>query len=321
MRIVPAFISLLMATGMAGAAFGADVILKDGQSIATSKPYAVKGKMAILTRVDGSLVSIPVEDIDREKTAAAARAVPEAPAVEATPVPTKRPTTPAEAAQARPGKRASVVLTDADVRGTVEQPDGEKSEKGDGEVSMGPTSETRTKTGYSISGSVVNSGKGDVKGVGVSIEVVGEGNKTLQSTFGRFAKDSLAPGEKATFTAEVETEGEAKKFRYVPSHQITIPVKAAGSGPGGTAAAEAAAAGGGASAKPASPPAEVNPAPGSLSSRTPKSQPAPEPTPQIVPRPDVAPPSASAPVGAPTTPGGAYLPRPSDSQAGSPKTP
>ncbi len=38
MRIVPAFISLLMATGMAGAAFGADVILKDGQSIATSKP-------------------------------------------------------------------------------------------------------------------------------------------------------------------------------------------------------------------------------------------------------------------------------------------
>ncbi len=317
MRLVHALVSCVIAAAAAVSALGADVILKDGQSIATAKPYAVKGKMAVLTLTDGSLVSIPVADIDVEKTAAAAKVAPAAPAAEVVPVPARKPTTPGEAAKSRPGKRASVVLTDGDVRGSVDQPDGEKAEKGDGEVSMGPTSETRTKTGYSISGSVVNSGKGDVTGVAVSIELVGENNKSLQSTFGKFAKDSLSPGEKATFSAEIATETDAKKFRYIPSHQIAIPVKPATSGPGTAADA---AAGGNASPRPPAPPQEVNPAPGSLPKVAPRA-PSPEPTPQIVPRPDVAPPAASAPVGAPTTPGGAYLPRPSDSQPGSQKNP
>ena len=315
MRLVHALVSCVIAAAAAGSALGADVVLKDGQSIATAKPYAVKGKMAILTRTDGSLVSIPVADIDLEKTAAAAKVVPAAPVAEAPPAP-KKPATPAEAAKARPGKRASVVLTDADVRSSTAAPDGEKADKpGGGEVTMGPTSETRTKTGYSISGSVVNSGKGDVSGVAVTIEAVGEENRTLQSTFGRLAKDKLAPGEKATFTAEVETETDAKRFRYVPSQQISVPVKPAD----GTAAAAAAPSGGSLS-KPPPPPKEINPVAGD-SPKAARSEPSPEPTPQIVPRPDIAPPAANAPVGAPTAPGGVYVPRPADNQAGPNKTP
>jgi hypothetical protein len=317
MRLFPCVVTCSLVLGFTATLSGADVILKDGQSIATAKPYVVKGKMAILTRTDGSLVSIPVGDIDVDKTAEAANVVPAAPTGEALPAPTKKATTPGEAAKAGAGKkRASISLTDSDVRSSVPYggADGEKSEKGEGEVAMGPTTETRTKTGYAISGSVVNSGKADISGVAVTIQVVGENNKIIQSTYGSLAKDSLTPGEKATFTAEVATETDAKKFRYVPSHQITIPVKPPESG---AAAKGTTASAGAASPKPPPAPAEVNPAPGSLA----KAEPVPQPTPEIVARPDVAAPAANASVGAPATPGGAYLPRPSDSQAGGQKNP
>jgi hypothetical protein len=309
MRLIPLLLTCSIAAGLARPAVGADVILRDGQVIATKKPYVVKGKIAILTRTDGSLVSIPVEEIDLGKTAAAAAVKPAAPKTEPTPAAPKKPTTPAEAARVKPGKRATVVLTDADVRTSVPaEPEGEKTEKGDGEVSISGTNATRTKSGYSINGSVVNSGKGDVRGASVTIELVGENSKTLATTRGILAKDLLAPGEKSTFTAEVESETEAKSFRYLPSWQVTVPVKAAE--PGSASKPETA------SSSPKPPPPELNPAPGSA----PKSDKA-EATPQPIPRPDVAPPSANPPVGAPSTPGGVYIPRPSDNQPGQPKAP
>jgi hypothetical protein len=309
MRLALPLVMCLAVAGTAGTALGADVVLKDGQSFAVAKPYVVKGKMAILTRTDGSLVSIPVEDIDVEKTAAAA-AKPAPPAPEPVPTPVKAATTPAEAARAKTGKRASVILTDAEVRSSDSAgPEGEKKEKGDGAVSISGANATRTKSGYSINGSVVNSGKGSVQGITVSIEVVGENGTAMLTTQGTLAKDALAPGEKATFTAEVESETEAKSFRYVPSWQVTMPVKA--TEPGGGSSGKTAA---GASAKP-SPTPEASPAP-----RVQQADSAP-PTPRYVPRADVAPPMANAPVGAPAAPGGAYVPRPSDNQAGSPKNP
>jgi hypothetical protein len=308
MRLVPFVVSCVVALGLAAEVFAADVILKDGQSIAVAKPYVVKGKMAILTRTDGSLVSIPAGDIDIEKTAAAA-AKPAPPAPEPTPAPIRAATTPAEAAKTKAGKRSTVVLTDAEVRSSAPAgPEGEKKEKGDGAVSISGANATRTKSGYSITGSVVNSGKGDVQGITVTIELVGENGTAMLTTQGTLAKDALAPGEKATFAAEVESETEAKSFRYVPSWQVTMPVKTTEGSAGKTGA--------GSSAKPPPTP-EASPA-----SRIQQAQAdSPRPTPSYVPRADVAPPMANAPVGAPTAPGGVYVPRPSDNQAGSPKSP
>ena len=301
MRLIPLLLTCSIAAGLARPAVGADVILRDGQVIATKKPYVVKGKIAILTRTDGSLVSIPVEEIDLGKTAAAA-ARPATMATEPAPAAPKKPMTPAEAARVKPGKRATVVLTDADVRTSVPAaPEGEKTEKGDGEVSISGSNATRTKSGYSINGSVVNSGKGEVRGVSVMIELLGENSKTLLTTRGILAKDLLAPGEKSTFTAEVESETEAKTFRYLPSWQVAMAVK--GAEPGG-----------GTSVTPV-----PTPVPGSQAGK--ERAEAPPPTPQIVPRPDVAPPSASPPIGAPSTPGGVYIPRPSDNQPVQPKAP
>ena len=312
MRLAPLLVSCLLGVAAALPAPAADVILKDGQSIATSKPYVVKGKMAVLTRLDGSLVSIPADEIDLPKTAEAALPKPAAPEAAPSPEVVKAPKTPAEAAKVKGAKRASVVLTDAEVaRGTGPGPEGEKQEKGDGEVSIGSVTADRTKTGYSIVGSVIDSGKGEVRGVGVRIEMVGENGKVLQTVFGNVAKDNLAPGEKSAFTAEVVTDVDAKTFRYIPSWQVAVPVKAAD--PAAASKADGAAP---AAAK-AAPPPEKNPVPGSA----PRSDKWDDREPKPVPRPDVAPPAASGSVGAPVTPGGAYVPRPSDNQAGSPRIP
>jgi hypothetical protein len=318
MRLAPLFASFLIAAGPAGIAVCADVILKDGRTIATSKPYVVKGKTAVLTTPDGSVFSVPVADIDTAKTAEAAFAAenaapgPEAKGAAAE----KKATTPGEAVKAAEADRAkkkksSVVLTDRDVRpGAIYSPDGEKGEKGDGEVVISSTTETRTKTGYAIDGSVVNSGKADVRGVSVTIELVGEGRKTMVTTRGNLAKDSLAPGEKSTFTADVAVETDAKSFRYSPSWQVivTVPVKTAD-----PSAMKADAGKDGAATAPPVP--TPPPAAASKPERTETTNI------QAIPRPDVAPQAPNAAIGAPSTPGGGYIPSPSSSQANQPQAP
>lgn len=308
MRIGAILTAFLVAAGPVPTVLAADVILKDGQAIPTSKPYVVKGKMALLTRTDGTLVSVPLEDVDLQKTAAAATApVPTPEPKEKMAVP--RPMTPADAAKAKGTRKATVFLTDRDFARGGESVEGEKDDKAEKDnlnVTISGVSATRTKTGYSIDGSAINSGKGDVRGVSVTIEAIGEDGKTTQTVYANLAKDFLTPGEKAAFAAEVATPIDVKSFKYVPTWQITVPVKSADPG----AAPKA----GEAPAKAAVAEEAAKPAPAS------KPEPAPTPEIRLVPRPDVPPPAASGPVGAPTTPGGAYLPRPSDSQAAAPKT-
>ena len=69
MRAGSALLILSLGTVVVSPAWADVVVLRDGSSVATTKPYVVKGKIAILTRTDGSLVSIPVEEIDEEKIA------------------------------------------------------------------------------------------------------------------------------------------------------------------------------------------------------------------------------------------------------------
>ncbi len=300
MRLISA--ALVLAFGFALTAPAAEVALKDGRVLKTTKPYTVKGGMAVLTLADGRLVSVPVSEIDTKKTKELAAKAPEAPpAPEATPA---APRTLADAAKAKPTKKASVILTDSEVAPGLPLATEEEGKKaGPGDVTISGVSAKKVTGGYSIIGSVQNSGKAEVIGVGVTIEVIGDENKTLTTVSGQLAKDSLAPGEKSGFTAEVTIEEEAKNFRYVPTWQEKAP-RVEKVGPGGPAAGEAPAAAG--TPAPSPTPAPAAPA-------APKA-PEPEPTPRYVPQPDMAPPAANAPVGQPEQPGGAYLPRPSDGQ-------
>ena len=297
---------LLAAVSPAGRA--AEVVLKDGSTISVAKPYVTKGAMAILTRTDGSLVSVPLSTIDVEKTARSMAAPAPAPTPTPGPVVAPRPMTPAEAAKVKGPRKATVLLTDSDVAPGL-PPGAPAAQKGEGEVSIGGVQSVRTKNGYSFSGTVVNSGGNPVGGVMVSIELVGEENKTITTGFGRLAKTTLGPGESAAFEAEIASPVDAKSFRYVPRWQVTVPVKpgsSASGGNGGSAQQTAAGPGEGDGEKK---PAPKKPEP-------PKEQPTPPPPP-----PGYAAPQASAQVEGSTanSPTGAFLPRPADSQAKSPQ--
>ncbi len=275
-------------TALAAAAAADEIWLKDGRSIATTKPVVTKGSLALITTTDGVLISVPLKEIDKEKTAEAKRL-----ASAPTPAPTPnlmRPLTPVEAARQKSGRKAVVTLTDDTVaHGFGDEGGGERKQgEGEGKVDVSNTSATRTKDGYGFTGSVQNTGAGPVTGVSVTIEVVGRDGKTFSSAFAQVAKDNLEPGEKTTFQASASLDGDAASFRYIPRWQVPVPPKA----PSESKGAPGAAAGG--------PPAEGEP--------TPAPTPPPAPTLVPIPRGDVAPPMANAPVGNPAS--GTFLPPP-----------
>jgi hypothetical protein len=284
---------LMIATAVfaVGAAVAAadEIWLKDGHSITTKMPVVTKGSNALITTVDGVLVSIPLSEIDQAKTAAE-----RARAASPTPAPTPnimKPMTPAEAARQKSGKKAVVTLTDdAVAHGFGEEGVEKKPGETEGRVEIANASATKDKDAYAFTGSVINAGAGPVSAVSVTIEFVGKDGKTFSSTFANVAKDALQPGEKSVFTASAPAEGEAVSFRYQARWQSVTPIKKAddkgASGAGAGAKGDAA--------------ADAEP--------TPVPTPPPAPTLVPIPRPDVAPPAANAPVGNPAN--GAFLPPP-----------
>lgn len=283
---------------------GADlIVLKDGRTIETSGPPVLKGRMAVLKTPDGKLFSIPADQIDRTRTEAAR--------LSPTPVPTPAPAvgkgvpTPAEIAGKKSGRRASVVLTDEDVAGGTLEAEPEQREGGEERVEVAAANVSRTPGGYAITGSVINAGKVEVDAVGVTIEAIGGELKTVATTYGQVAKDSLAPGEKSTFTAQLKESSDVASFRYTARWRSKAPVKAAPAA--------------GQSGEPSQPEKPAEGAEASGKSEGGPSKPAaprPTPTPTFVrvPLPDVAPPPPNAPIGAPEKPGGTFLPKPTGDQ-------
>lgn len=273
---------------LAGIAGADEIWLKDGRRIMTKKPFVQKGRLALITTTDGVLLSLPLDEIDLEKTAAEKA---RGPAPEPLPAPgPPKPLTPAEAAKQKTGRRAAVALTDDTIaHGIGDEAVAKKEGEGDGRVDIANTSVTRSKDGYAFTGSVINGGAGEVTAVAVTVEIVGKDGKTFSSAFAQLAKDALAPGEKSTFTASAPFEGEAASYRYIPHWQIRIPVKSAGDASAARAPGSA-----------AKPEGEAETAPAA---------PAPAPTPPTyitVPRGDVAPPMANAPTGNPAN--GTFIP-------------
>lgn len=289
---------LLLLAGSAGADV---VVLRDGRTIETSGPPVVKGRMVLLKSADGTLFSIPAEEIDKTKTDAAR--------MRPTPAPTPaaatslRPPRPAEIAGKKGERRATVVLTDDQVAAGTSEAEAETKEDGEERIDVSNATATKSPAGYSVSGSLLNSGKAELGGIGVTIEAVGPGGKTVATTYGQVAKDLLAPGEKSTFTAELKETGEISTFRYTAKWQTKIPVKGA---------ASADWAGG---VTPPKPPEEADAKKAEEEAAKP-AEPKPSPTPTYIriPSPDVAPRPPNAAIGAPEKPGGTFIPKPTGDQ-------
>lgn len=298
-------LALFLAVPLALPLSADEVVLKDGRTISTRGPYKVKGRSAVMTAADGTLVSIPVSEIDLEKTAEAQAKAAETVPPEATPTP--KALTPAEAARVKSSRKASVVLNDSDVSHPLDTSEGatattESSEDGKVEVSSQRVILKEGEPGaFFVTGSLANTGQTEVSTIALSIEAVGPSNKTLQSVFGTIAKDTLAPGEKTSFTAELKTGERPTVVRYFPRWKVQVRPEAAADA---TAGGE----------KPAAPSEEATPTPAPTK---PPAPPTPRPTRPVPP--GSAAPVASGPVGQPEKPGGTYLPVPSDGQPKQPQ--
>lgn len=283
---------------VAGPLVADQVVLKDGRVLETKKPPVVRGRQAVLVLPDGKLVSLPAAEIDTEKTAALAAKAAAAPAAEQAPA-AVAPSLVGAARASTSSRKAAVVLTDQDVAGGVVETADEKG-RAPGRVVVSNVSARKVGSGTTVTGSVQNVGESPIEGVAVTIEAVGADGKTIASAFGQLSADALAAGEKATFTAQLGAEAGAQNVRVLP--RWTEPKSAAGSS-GGAGAKDA-----GATEKtPAAEPPPPTPAPARPAAPTPPPRP-----------PDVAAPPANAPVGAPSAPGGTYLPPPA---SGQPKPP
>jgi hypothetical protein len=282
----------------AGPLAAGQVVLKDGRTLDTKKPPQIRGRQAVLLLADGTLVSIPASEIDTGKTAAAAAKAAEAAKLPApTPVVARPPSLVDAANATRDGKKASVVLTDQDVAAGELDATGTKKAAGDGRVVVSNVSAKKGASGTTVTGSVQNVGDLSVEGVGVTIELVGEGGKTVASAFGQLSADLLAPGEKATFTSQLDTEATAQNVRVLPRWRSKEKE--------------------GSPTDPASPGSKPAAAPGTAPPAGPTPAPSPAPAATRAPAqrsPDMAAPPASAPVGAPNQPGGGYVPQPSSNQ-------
>lgn len=262
-----------------------DLVLKSGETIRASK-VVEKGRQLIVTTTDGRLLSVAASDVDREKTAAA-RAAAAAPA--ASPAVAAKPRSIADVASARKDRKAMVVLTDGDVSQVLENTEGEAAQ---GVLDVAGANAVKTPLGYSVTGSLVNSGQGEVLGPGVRIEGIGANGSVVVSASASGDKAKLDGGQSASFKADIATTETVNSFRYVPQWQATMAVKKLE--PSDGAAPEAAA-----------------PAPATPAATTPRATP--------VPRPDMPAPPPKYPVGSPTTPGGVYVP--ATSKDGQPKPP
>ena len=193
---------------LAVAAPGSDVVvLKGGERIELQSPPRQQGNNVLLTRADGTLLSVPLSEIDMKATADARKAArkPE-PTVEAVAQ------TPAEAARSgREGPKAKVRVTDADVAHETVQAEagdgapGEKKDAPKGVARLDVVGYDQSRAGASliVRGSLRNVGGTHASNSRLTVTALDQNGDVIGTGEGSLSKGSLDPFETVAFTASV----------------------------------------------------------------------------------------------------------------------
>jgi hypothetical protein len=300
-------VAVLAAGLLAAGAHAAEVVvLKGGARIELKAPWTQQGNNAILTRADGTVLSVPLSDIDRSATAAARKAAGASPDSVA---PAQKPAqTPAEALRAsRAVQKAKVRLTDADVSHeavqTAEAGSGEKKDSPKGAARLDVVGYDQSKAGGSllVRGSVRNFGGTTANNSRMAISAMDLDGGLIATGEASLAKGNLETYETVAFTASIPIGDKVVgSLRFQPQWIAAPP-------PAPAAEAAAAKQAGSAPAAPG--------APAALASQPPAPQPTPYGQGMLYAAPS-APAAASPPADGKT----GYLPGASDS-ASQPKPP
>ena len=246
-RIGRSLAAVLLA-GAAAVALGGDVVvLKGGTVIPLKQPVVRRGNTAYITRADGTLLSVPSSEIDRDATAAANRPV-AAPAPEAAPA-----STPAGAVRdTKEGPKARVRITDADVSHPLEYDaspaagkDKDKKDQGPGGPSVEVADYTREKNGAALvlKGTVRNVGQGAAENVRMSVTAIDEKGQSIDGANANLSKGTVDSGASVEFNASLNVgDKTVATLRFEPQWTSPPPPPAPTPRPGTAAAAAAAAA-------------------------------------------------------------------------------
>jgi len=268
---------ILMAL-VAGAAAASDVVvLRGGTRIDLKQPPVQQGNNVLLTRRDGTLLSVPASEIDVKATAAAQAAPAPPKASSAAP-----PQTPAQAARAsRGGPQARVRLTDADVGhyletgaesgGEEKKEDGAAGAAGSGaRVDIADYTQSKSGDNLIVKGTLRNLGSAAALNTRLTVTPIDEKGETIDSAEASVSNGTIEPGRSANFSATVPVGNRAVgTMRFSPRWVSQAP-------PAEAAAAAAAASATRASAGSAAAAAQAAPASAPAAASRP---PAPVPTP------------------------------------------
>ena len=261
-RAVPALLLVLAAAPLAAAEV---VVLKGGLRIELREPWVQQGNTVILTRIDGTVLSVPVGEIDTKATAAA-RARKAAPA--AAPSVVAPPSAPADAVRSGRGEKARVKVTDADVGHVETSPAaaavdrGAKVDNRAGAARIEVADYNQQKAGDNlvITGTLRNNGTSPALNTRLTVSAVDDTGNSFATASATVANGTVEGGRGVTFSASLPVgERTPSQIRFVPQWQ-TPPPPAPPASPAANGAAPnspAAAAPAGAAPAPARAPAPV----------------------------------------------------------------
>ena len=186
------------------------MVLKGGEVIALKQPPVRRGNTAYLTRSDGSLLSVPLSEIDRDATSAANRATAAAPAApEAPPA-----STPAEAVRTtKDVPKARVRITDADVShpldttpagSTADKKEEPKTSGSPARVELIDYKQERSGETLIVKGTLRNSGQATAESVRLTVSVADENGAAIDGTTASLSKGSIESGTTVDFTASLK---------------------------------------------------------------------------------------------------------------------
>jgi hypothetical protein len=231
----------------AAAALAGDVVvLKGGTVIPLKQPVVRRGNTAYITRADGTLLSVPSSEIDRDATAAANRTAPAPAPAEAPPA-----STPAGAVRGtKDGPKARVRITDADVSHPMEldpatATDKDKKDEGPGLPRVEVADYTQEKNGAAlvVRGTVRNVGQGPAQNVRMSVTAIDEKGQPIDGANANLSKGAVDAGSSVEFNASLNVgEKTISALRFQPVWSSPPPPPAPTPRPGTAAAAAAAAA-------------------------------------------------------------------------------
>jgi hypothetical protein len=251
------------------------VVLKGGAVISLKSPPVRRGDTVLLTRTDGTLLSVPLSEIDREATASArAKEGPPAPAATSVPAATLA----GAARAAREVPKARVRITDADVshgeaaaaeaEGAAAEGEGDKeadSTTGAGRVEVADYSQEKSGDALVVRGTLRNPGATPAMNVRMTVTAIDSKGQTITSGEAGVSNGVIEPSRTVAFSVTIPVGSRpVGSLRFSP-RWVAPPLPDSGSSPDTDAAARdraaAAAAPGAAPAPTAAPKASAPPPP------------------------------------------------------------